>query len=141
VSYPSVGPQICSLSKFTAQAPVGCIFNYRSKRLIGSGLRALIHALRTPPPYPVRTSVPTVCSPLSGCLTACFSVHHQCAPIYIHIGLNTRTNTCTRRAVTNTPKLAKHHHIARVLKKTQGLYKRIITIQYNTVCVCMYVFL
>ena len=107
VSYSSVRPHICSLSSFTVQAPVGCIFNYRSRRLIyGVVCGAFVSC----------THLGTYC--VFTCLGVflCDSVHHQCTPIYyIH------TYTCTRRAVTSTPKTGKTQPHRSCSKKTQGL--------------------
>ena len=81
VSYASVRPHICFLSSFTAQAPGGCIFNYRSRRLIGSGLRASFMAVNSSVSC---THLDTYCTCVRLCLGAlCPSPMHTYIHVYI----------------------------------------------------------
>src|SRR6218665_3567953 len=70
------------------------------------------------PPYHVglRTLVRTVCSPLS----VCISLSTTNARLYI---IYTHTDTCTRRAVTSTPKTGKTPPHRSCFKKLKGYRK------------------
>src|SRR6218665_1930398 len=107
VSYSSVRPHICSLSSFTAQAPVGCFFNYRSRRLIGSGLRDLRIMYMYAPCYVLCVHLCLfLCPPppMNANIHTYIHTHtHTHIYIYIYIYIYTHTHLSTHITLTNTP--------------------------------------